>query len=139
MITSIFPTICSDDVAASRAFYVDLFDFQVIFDSGWYVQLQAAGAPQCQIGIVERDHDTVPEAFRRTPAGVLISIEVADVDAVHQRAVASGLDVVLSLRSEEFGQRHFIAVDPDGALVDVITPIPPTGEYVALYAAGTGT
>jgi hypothetical protein len=47
--------------------------------------------------------------------------------------------VVLSLRSEAFGQRHFIAVDPDGTLVDVITPIPPTGEYVALYAAMAGT
>jgi len=139
MITSIFPAICADDVAASRSFYVELFGFEVIFDAGWYVQLQAPAPPRPNLGIVERDHETVPAPFRQAPAGVFISIEVDDVDAVHERAVAAGLDVVLPLRSETFGQRHFMTVDPDGTLVDVITPIPPTGEYVELYAAGADT
>jgi len=35
----------------------------------------------------------------------------------------------LALRSEPFGQRHFMTVDPAGTLVDVITPIPPAPEY----------
>lgn len=41
---------------------------------------------------------------------------------------------MLPLRSEAFGQRHFIAAGPDGVLVDVITPIPPTGEFVDAFA-----
>ncbi|GAB4585350.1 VOC family protein [Nocardia sp. IFM 10818] len=129
MITGIFPTICADDVAATRDFYTGLLGFKVIFDSGWYVQLEAPAEPKAQIGIVEREHASVPAAFRNRPAGVLISVEVEDVDAVHARAVEGGLEIPLELRTEDFGQRHFMTVDPSGTLVDIITNIPITGDY----------
>jgi uncharacterized glyoxalase superfamily protein PhnB len=35
-------------------------------------------------------------------------------------AMRHGLPVAQELRDEEFGQRHFIVVDPDGLLVDVV-------------------
>lgn len=123
MITSIFPTICATDVPATRDFYVELFAFGVVFDSGWYTQLEAPDGTKPQIGIVERDHSSVPESFRRDPAGVLVSIEVNDVDAVHDAVQRAGLELHLSLRDEVFGQRHFMVSDPSGTLVDVITPI----------------
>lgn len=135
MIIGIYPTICTDDVAATRDFYVDLFGFRVVFDSGWYVQLEAPDGSRPQIGIVEREHPSVPERFRQHPAGILVAIEVKDVDAVHERARTAGLPEALSLRSEEFGQRHFMTVDPSGTVVDVITQIPPSAEYAEAYAA----
>lgn len=134
--TSVFPTICADDVAATRDVYVDLFGFDVVFDSGWYVQLQAGADGRTQIGIVERTHASVPVAFQVRPAGVLVSIEVDDVDDVHARVVAAGMEIALPLRDEDFGQRHFMTVDPAGTLVDVITPIAPSPEYAAAYAEG---
>ncbi len=134
MITSIFPTICADDVAATRDFYADHLGFRVIFDIEWYVQLEAPSGSKPQIGIVEREHESVPEPFRVRPAGVLVAIEVDDVDAVHERVSAAGTEIALSLRSEDFGQRHFMTVDPSGTLVDVITPIPPSAEFAAAYA-----
>jgi uncharacterized glyoxalase superfamily protein PhnB len=55
---------------------------------------------------------------------------VADVDAEWERLVVQGgLRPELELRSEQFGQRHFIVADPSGVLIDVITPIPPGPEY----------
>ncbi len=42
----------------------------------------------------------------------------------------------LELRSEDFGQRHFIVADPNGVLVDVITPIPPTGSFAEHFIEG---
>jgi catechol 2,3-dioxygenase-like lactoylglutathione lyase family enzyme len=127
---NIFPTICTDAVAEVRDFYCDHLDFEAGFDSGWYVQLASIDDPTRQLGIVERTHATVPEEFRTSPAGVLISIELDDVDDVHQRIVAAGHKIVLDLRSEDFGQRHFMTVDPAGTLVDVITQIEPSDEYV---------
>jgi hypothetical protein len=47
-------------------------------------------------------------------------------------------DPALSLRYEEFGQRHFIVVDPDGNLIDVIQNIPPTDSFAAAYTDGGG-
>jgi catechol 2,3-dioxygenase-like lactoylglutathione lyase family enzyme len=66
---------------------------------------------------------------------VLLNLEVDDVDAVHERLRAAGLPILRSLRDEAFGQRHFITADPNGVLIDVIRPIPPTGEFVAQYEA----
>jgi catechol 2,3-dioxygenase-like lactoylglutathione lyase family enzyme len=130
MITSIFPTICADDVSATKDFYVELFGFEVIFDSGWYVQLESPDGTKPQLGIVEREHHTVPEAFRLKPAGIVVSIEVDDVDKVHAQVLDKGYELPVSLRDETFGQRHFITIDPSGTLVDVITPIPAGEEYV---------
>ena len=39
-----------------------------------------------------------------------------------------------ALTDEAFGQRHFITADPNGVLIDVITPIPPSAEFAAAYA-----
>ena len=36
--------------------------------------------------------------------------------------------------TEDFGQRHFITADPNGVLIDVITPTPPSAEFAAQYA-----
>lgn len=58
------------------------------------------------------------------------------MDAEWRRLVdGAGLTPVLPLRSEDFGQRHFIVADPGGVLIDVITPIEPTREFAERYAS----
>lgn len=65
---------------------------------------------------------------------MLLNFEVADVDAEYARLVdGAGLRPQLPLRSEDFGQRHFIVAAPDGVLVDVISPIEPSAEYADAY------
>lgn len=39
----------------------------------------------------------------------------------------------MELRSEDFGQRHFMVADPNGVLIDVITPIAPAAAYADQY------
>ena len=81
-------------------------------------------------------HPPVPDGFRRPAQGLLLNFEVDDVDAEYQRLVVDArLPVLLELRSEEFGQRHFITVDPNGVLIDVITVIPPGAAYADQYRA----
>lgn len=121
---SIFPVVPVADIGRSRDFYVGLLGLTVVYDSDWYVQLQSSTTESVQLGLVIQDHDTIPEGFRGPPAGVLVSVEVDNVDAVHDCARAAGLPIASTLRSEDFGQRHFMTVDPDGLLVDVITVIP---------------
>ena len=38
--------------------------------------------------------------------------------------------MLLALRVEPFGQRHFIMRDPGDMLIDVIKPIPPSEEVL---------
>ena len=129
--TSFYPVLMSSDVASAAAFYRDAVGFRTVYDSDWYVSLQLDGF---ELGIVAHDHPTVPAGHRAVPRGVIVNLEVDDVDAVHDRLTgAAGLAPVLPLRDEEFGQRHFIVEAPDGVLLDVIQPIPPTGPYADAY------
>jgi catechol 2,3-dioxygenase-like lactoylglutathione lyase family enzyme len=129
--TSLFPDICTDDVAASRAFYVELFGFRAVFEADWYAQLQAPENPTLQLAFVKRGHASVPKGFGdESPRGVLVTIEADDVDALHARARALGVEIVQPLCDEEWGQRHFIAVDPNGLLVDVVKMIQPSEAFL---------
>ena len=46
---------------------------------------------------------------------------VADVDAVHARAVEMGFEIAYSLRDEEWGVRRFMLREPSGTLVNVVS------------------
>ncbi len=131
--TSYYPVLMTGDVTATAAFYVRHFHFQPLFESDWYVHLQSTEDKRVNLGIVQGDHETIPETGRGRASGLLINFEVRDVDAVHERLVAAGVPVVRSLRDEEFGQRHFIVADPNGVLIDVIKPIPPSAAFAAQY------
>ena len=119
LIKSIFPDITTEDVAASRDFYVRLLGLDVAWESDWYVLLHGDGST-VQLAIVERSHDSVPAVHRHAASGVLITFEVDDATEVWKRAQELGFEVAQELRDEQFGQRHFMLVDPNGLLVDVV-------------------
>ncbi|BCG78949.1 VOC family protein [Mesorhizobium sp. 113-3-3] len=135
-ISSYYPVLMTGDVAGTAAFYVEHFDFQPLFESDWYVHLQSVDSKRVNLGIVQGDHETIPEEGRGRTSGLLINFEVRDPDTVYERILAAGLPVLRTLRDEPFGQRHFITRDPNGVLIDVIKPIPPSEEFLAQYAEG---
>ncbi|MGH7002845.1 MAG: VOC family protein [Alphaproteobacteria bacterium] len=131
-VTSYYPVLCVRDVAASSAFYQRHFGFVPAFENDWYAHLTAPDSAGVNLGLVAYDHASVPGPHRVPAQGVLVNFEVADVDAEYAR-LKDSVPVVTPLRDEAFGQRHFILSDPDGALIDVITPIPPSAEFAAQY------
>lgn len=137
-INSFYPVIMTGALAATRAFYTAHFPFEVTFDSDWYVSLKSTGTPAFELALLDPTHPTVPTAFR-TPlsGGLILNFEVEDVDREYERLRDAGLPIHLEIRSEDFGQRHFITSDPNGILIDVIKVIPPTAEYAAQYDDAT--
>lgn len=133
--TQYYPVIQTDDVVATSQFYQQHFGFAAKFDSDWYVHLQSTADPAVNLAILQCDHETIPEGHRVPSKGMILNFEVADAAAEYDRARRAGLTIKLALRDEEFGQRHFIAADPNGVLIDVITPIPPSDAFLAQYAA----
>jgi uncharacterized glyoxalase superfamily protein PhnB len=131
--TSYYPVLMTDNVAGTADFYVRHFRFARVFDSGWYVHLQSSEDKRVNLAILDGNHDTIPEAGRGRVSGMILNFEVKDPDAEYERARAAGLPILLALRDEAFGQRHFITADPNGVLIDIIKPIPPSGEFVAQY------
>ncbi|MYR41832.1 VOC family protein [Streptomyces sp. SID5910] len=133
-ITSLYPVICTSKLQESRHFYTEFLGFETTFEADWYLSLRRPGTPAYELALLDHTHPTLPEAYRAPVQGLLLNFEVEDVDAEWDRLVVrGGLRAELGLRSEDFGQRHFIVADPSGVLIDVITPIPPTGEFAEQY------
>jgi catechol 2,3-dioxygenase-like lactoylglutathione lyase family enzyme len=139
VISRAFANVLTDDVAGTRDFYVELLGLRVAFDSDWFVNLttggldpeEGHGTPAGELGIWRRDHELIPEGYRSTPAGTVLSFVVDDVDAVHADAAQRGLTIVAAPRNLFYGQRQLLLSDPNGALVDISTPSQPSEEFTA--------
>lgn len=137
-LSSFYPVICSDNVTATAGFFQRWFGFSPTFESDWYVSLSTDDNQE--LVVLDSAHETLPAAHRKRSQGVILNFEVDDVDAVHKRLVVEGgLLPVVELRTEEFGQRHFVVQGPEGLLVDVITVTPPSQEFAAQYTASQGS
>ena len=130
MFNALYPLLHVRDVSATSRFYQHHFGFEPVFESDWYVQLRG-GAKGQELALIAFDHETIPPQGRHTTANLILSFEVADAAADAVRFEQAGVPIVQPLRDEVFGQRHFIAVDPDGILLDVITPIEPDPHWLA--------
>jgi uncharacterized glyoxalase superfamily protein PhnB len=131
--TSYYPVLMVRDVAGTAKFYLEHFRFQAVFESHWYMHLQSKEDASVNLAILDGHHETVPEALRGYTSHALLNFEVDDVDSEYAMAQKAGLPVKLTLRDEAFGQRHFIIADPNGVLLDIIKPIPPSQAFLAQY------
>ncbi|SEM15213.1 VOC family protein [Rhodococcus maanshanensis] len=130
--TSFYPVICTDTVGESADFFRRWFDFESTFESDWYVSLRRE--PDLELAILDHTHETIPDGYRSRAQGLILNFEVEDVDAEYERLVTLGRHpAVLDIRTEDFGQRHFIIAGPGGILIDIITPTPPTAEFEQQY------
>lgn len=131
-VTSVYPVLHTSSVPTTAAFYQQAFGFTPVFESDWYVSLTLNGH---ELAVLDAKHETIPASHRGiASAGMLLNIEVDDVDAEYERMLnAAAYEIALPLRSEPFGQRHFIVVAPDGVLVDVITQIEPHEAFSAQF------
>ena len=105
------PNIQSDRPTETRDFFVDLLGLEVAMDIGWIVTVASPTDPTVQVSIISNDD----------PAAPGISVGVADVDAVHAKAVELGFDIVYPLRDEEWGVRRFMLREPSGTVVNVVS------------------
>ena len=105
------PNIRSSRPAETRDFFVDLLGFDVAMNLGWVMTVTSPTNPSAQVNIIGSDDMAAPG----------ISVEVADVDAVHAKAVEQGLEIAYALRDEEWGVRRFMLREPSGTIVNVLS------------------
>lgn len=116
----LLPNICTERMVETRDFYADLFGFVVGFEHpGWYMQMSSPANPELQIGILRRGHKFTPKAFQQPARGVIISVQVEDVDKAYADVQKRGSRIALKLRDEDFGMRRFMVADPNGLLVNI--------------------
>jgi uncharacterized glyoxalase superfamily protein PhnB len=53
----------------------------------------------------------------------VLTIHVDDVDEAYARAQRLGAEIAAEIRDEAHGQRHFLLVDPNGVMLNVMSAI----------------
>jgi len=141
-VKNLFPIVVTSKLGEARDFYVQHFGFRVVFEADWYVQIHGPrgdSAPPVELAFMVPHVESQPEPLHAafSGAGVILTIEVEDANAVHSKLSEAGVlkDLVIGLRDEPWGQRHFLFRDPAGTLLDVVQSIPPSSEYTAAYSA----
>ena len=105
------PNLKSEQPAETREFFVGLLGFEVAMDLGWVTTVASPANRSAQVTIISNDD----------PAAPGVSVEVADVDALHARAVEQGFEIAYPLRDEEWGVRRFMLREPGGTTVNVVS------------------
>jgi catechol 2,3-dioxygenase-like lactoylglutathione lyase family enzyme len=112
-IRRVMPDIRSDRFDECRTFYVELLGFEVAMDMGWIMTFVSPSNPTAQISVMRSD--------ATAPVVPQLTVEVADVDAVHAEAVRRGLEIVYPLTDESWGVRRFFVVDPNRVVLNVMS------------------
>lgn len=118
-----FTSILSGSVETTARFYEETLDMTRHFDSDWFVILTHAAIDKLELGILQRDHDIVPEPIRGSPSGVMITFVVENCDLVFNKARAQGATIIEPPTDMPYGQRRMLMQDPDGTVVDVSSVI----------------
>ncbi|HEX5995826.1 MAG TPA: VOC family protein [Jiangellales bacterium] len=124
--------VAAENPAASAAWFAEHFGFKVGIDLGWYVNTQHAEHPNVSLDFVQRDHESWPQATGgKAVVGTLLAFLVADVDAEFARLSDAGLEVVMPLVTEPWGQRRFQVAGPEGLLVELLQTVAPDPQWLA--------
>ncbi len=110
------------------SFYKEYFSGKVTFDCGWYIN----------ISLLETDFSLQFMQPKGTQAlfsenGIMININVDDVDAEYNRLVSLGITIAMPLEDHSWGDRGFSVVDPIGNSVYVYSDREPSEEFVQYY------
>ena len=122
-INRIMTNICSDSLQESKNFYIKLFDFNVDYDSDWFVHL-ISNDKQLELGIIDRKNEIVPEETRNHPQGFYVTFVVDNVDQLFEIAKTENFDILKAPADTFYGQRRLLLKDPNGTVVDISSPIP---------------
>lgn len=109
------PVIKTERPDEARQFYEGFLGFRVAMDEDGMLMFASTSTPTTQVIVAWPSATAIdPELL-----SVDVSIEVADVDAAHDAALARGLQVIRELRDEPWGIRRFFVRDPSGRTINV--------------------
>ena len=128
-----FPVFIVENINEAKTFYTNHFSFGVVFENEWYIHLVSDSG--VQIGFLLPNQPTQPEIFQKPYNGIgaIFSLEVDNVESAYSEATKKSLNIVLELRSEDWGQHHFCIEDPNGIHLDIVKAIEPAEEYQKGY------
>lgn len=117
----LFNVLCKD-MATSVTFYRELGNFDIVYQSDWYVVLTARDIPGLELGLIDQVSEFTPRHAWGTHEGTYLTLVVDDVFAAVDRARQLDVEVIEEPVALDYGQTRALIRDPNGMVIDLSTP-----------------
>lgn len=115
----LFPLIVTNKLSETRSYYLDKAEFELVIDKPQYLQVRygAEGGPELCFMTSDAlpSGDDMPLFDGR---GLFISIPTESADRKHADLAGRGAEIMSAPEDKPWGWRSFLAVDPNGVLLD---------------------
>ncbi|MEN7550476.1 VOC family protein [Rapidithrix thailandica] len=112
----IVPNIYSDNIEASKEFYLNFLGMDLVMDMGWVLTFASKENPTAQISIFKNAETEQPDN-----KSIFLSIEISDVDKMYELAKSMNHEIVYEITNESWGVRRFFVKDPNGVTINLLT------------------
>ncbi len=118
--------IITEKLTETKEFYMNILNFGVSFENEFYLLMHTPDKSS-EISFLKPNHPSQKSIFQSpfNGKGVYLTIEVEEVDDVYQQFKNKGVAIVIEIRDEPWGDRHFAIVDPNGIGIDIVTHTKP--------------
>ncbi|MBO0850901.1 MAG: VOC family protein [Pseudonocardia sp.] len=109
---TVFPTLRYDDAPSAIKFLTDVLGLsagEIFYDDAGRVAHAVLGWHNGMVMISSRRDE--PSPF--DPGRAVLYLVTEEPDALHDRAVAAGAEIVMGLVDQEYGSREFAVRDPE--------------------------
>jgi len=106
----IVPLFCTTDFDATKEFYQRHLGFEIAVELPGYVELERS-KQGAKLAFMAPDDGTWKPG---TGKGLVYCFQVADADAEHARLAGEGVAIVQTPEDKPWGERAFMAADPNG-------------------------
>jgi len=119
--------IVTSKIKDSKEFYTQKLGFGITFENEFYLLVHTPDK-KYELSFLLPDHRSQQALFHKSfkGEGMYLTIEVEDVDGFYKRIKELKVPILVELRDEPWGDRHFAIQDPNGINIDIVRYNPPT-------------
>ncbi len=121
--------IVTDKLQESKSFYQKALGFGVSFENDFYLLMHTPDK-KYEISFLQSNHPSQAPIFHEPYAGkgMFLTIEMDDVDGLYESIKSKNIPIAVPIRDEDWGDRHFSIVDPNGIGIDLVRYQKPDAE-----------
>lgn len=118
-LTKLFPMVLTTRLEETKRYYTEKADFRVVYDLPTYLQVAFGEGDAPELCFMKPD--AFPDGVTR-PAfagnGIVVSIPTPDADVKYATLKERGAELLSAPSDKPWGWRSFLAVDPNGVVLD---------------------
>ena len=115
--------IVTDKLLETAEFFKTVLEFEIKFESDWFILLHAKNRPDNELGLMLPNLPQVKHSvFQKQYQGAVIwlILESPNIEKEFERIKKLGIPFLMELTMEDWGDEHFVIIDPNGIGIDIV-------------------